>query len=106
MKKFKILVVHMLLVVNLVLGFNLKVTPLNFLDLVYSNQNNNNKTENTTVTSAVYDYPKVVEPFEKFKIVQIDVAKNYLVLGARNRIITVNTNSFEKIQVNISSQKI
>jgi hypothetical protein len=96
MQNITFLLLNLIYLVNYVRRvdcFNLKVNPLNFLDLV-ANQSLKIRGDN------VFEYPRVVEPFEKFKIVQIDTHKNFLILGARNRIVTVNTNSFDKIQVN------
>ena len=95
MQNITFLLLNLICIVNHVRRvdcFNLKVNPLNCLDLV-ANYSLKIRGGN------VFDYPRVVEPFEKFKIVQIDTHKNFLVLGARNRIVTVNTNSFDKIQV-------
>ena len=94
MQIISLVLLSAIFIVDVVHCFNLKVNPLNYLDLMV-----NHSLATSVKGKNVYDYPKVVEPFEKFKIVQIDVHKNFLVLGARNRIVTVNTNSFDKIQV-------
>lgn len=81
--------------------FNLKLVPINSLDLSKANQTYGLfsfhysklfkaqlflKLSSFIFAASVrslFKYPQQVEPFERFEILEIDTNKNYLILGAR-----------------------
>jgi len=86
--------------------FNLKLEPINSLDLSKVNQTYGlfafyyfYALLNTAFkiihiffkfaasVRSLFKYPQQVEPFERFEILEIDTNKNYLILGARYHLL-------------------
>jgi hypothetical protein len=72
-------------------GFNLKLNAISSVNLAKGNA--------SSFVKSYFEYPKSVEEFERFAILQVDPGRSFMTLGARNRLITVNSNDFARVQV-------
>jgi hypothetical protein len=72
-------------------GFNLKLNAISTVNLARGNA--------SYIAKSYFEYPRMTEEFERFALLNVDPSRSYLILGARNRLVTVNSNDFERVQV-------
>lgn len=79
----------------LIESFSLKLNAISSVNLATSNASMLNQ------ILSYFEYPTsgAVDELERFRVLQVDESKSFITLGARNRLLTINSNDFERIQV-------
>ncbi len=69
-------------------GFNLKLNAISSVNLA--------RGDASSFVKSYFEYPKSEENYERFALLQVDSSRGFITLGARNRLVTVNSNDFER----------